>query len=74
MADNNQFFEDILHELSFRSSEGYPDFSKPQHITLLSEILTEWGLSDVKFELIKNLLKEDEEKPLDAKEKEKGMQ
>ena len=53
MADNNQFFEDILHELSFRSSEGYPDFSKPQHITLLSEILTEWGLSDVKFELIK---------------------
>ena len=74
MEDNNQFFEDILHELSFRSSEGYPDFSKPQHITLLSEILTEWGLSDVKFELMKNLLKEDEEKPLDAKEKEKAKQ
>ena len=60
MADNNQFFEEILLELSYRSDEGYPDFSKPQHITILSEILTEWGLTDVKFELIKNLLKEDE--------------
>ena len=70
MADNNQFFEEILLELSYRSDEGYPDFSKPQHITILSEILTEWGLTDVKYELIKNLLKEEEEKPLDAKEKE----
>ena len=74
MADNNQFFEDILHELSFRSSEGYPNFSKPEHITLLSEILTDWGLTDVKYELIKNLLKEKDEKPLDAKEKEKAKQ
>jgi len=74
MADNNQFFEEILLELSYRSDEGYPDFSKPQHITILSEILTEWGLTDVKYELIKNLLKEEEEKPLDAKEKEKAQQ
>lgn len=72
MADNNQFFEDILHELSFRSSEGYPNFSKPEHITLLSEILTDWGLTDVKYELIKNLLKEKDEKPLDAREKERA--
>ena len=28
---------------------------------ILSEILTEWGMTDVKYELIKNLLKEDEE-------------
>ena len=61
--DNNKFFEEILLELSYRSDEGYPDFSKPQHITILSEILTEWGMTDVKFELIKNLLKEEEEKP-----------
>ena len=74
MADNNQFFEEILLELSYRSDEGYPDFSKPQHITILSEILTEWGLTDVKYELIKNLLKEEEEKPLDDKEKEKAKQ
>ena len=60
MTDNTKLFEDILLELSFRSKEGYPDFSKPEHITLLSEILTEWGMTDVKFELIKNLLKEDE--------------
>ena len=38
MADNNQFFEEILLELSYRSDEGYPDFSKPQHITILSEL------------------------------------
>ena len=74
MGDNNQFFEEILLELSYRSDEGYPDFSKPQHITILSEILTDWGLTDVKYELIKNLLKEDEEKPLDDKEKEKAKQ
>ena len=60
-ADNTQLFEDILLELSYRSDEGYPDFSKPEHITILSEILTEWGMTDVKYELIKNLLKEDEE-------------
>lgn len=72
MADNNQFFEEILLELSYRSDEGYPDFSKPQHITILSEILTEWGLTDVKYELIKNLLKEEEEKPLDDREKERA--
>lgn len=70
--DNNQFFEDILLELRYRSKEGYPDFSKPEHITILSEILTEWGLSDIKYELIKNLLKEEDEKPLDADEKEKA--
>ena len=35
----------------------------------MSEILTEWGLTDVKYELIKNLLKEEEE-TLDDREKE----
>ena len=60
MADNTQLIEEILLELSYRSDEGYPDFSKPEHITILSEILTEWCMVDVKYELIKNLLKEDE--------------
>ena len=49
MADNTQLFEDILLELSYRSDEGYPDFSKPEHITILSEILTEWGMTNVKY-------------------------
>ena len=31
-------------------------------------------MTDVKYELIKNLLKEKDEKPLDAKEKEKAKQ
>ena len=73
MTDNTKLFEDILLELSFRSEEGYPDFSKPEHITLLSEILTEWGLTDVKFELIKNLLREDEEEDKKYFHKGKGV-
>ena len=71
--DNNKFFEEILLELSYRSDEGYPDFSKPQHITILSEILTEWGLTDVKYELIKNLLKEDEKEDEKYHHKGKGV-
>mgnify|MGYP001282731504 CR=1 FL=1 len=73
MADNTKLFEDILLELSYRSDEGYPDFSKPEHITLLSEILTEWGLTDVKFELIKNLLREDDEEDKKYFHKGKGV-
>ena len=73
MADNTQLFEDILLELSYRSDEGYPDFSKPEHITILSEILTEWGMTDVKYELIKNLLKEDEEEDKKYFHKGKGV-
>lgn len=73
MADNTQLFEDILLELSYRSDEGYPDFSKPEHITILSEILTEWGMTNVKYELIKNLLKEDEEEDKKYFHKGKGV-
>ena len=73
MADNTQLFEEILLELSYRSDEGYPDFSKPEHITILSEILTEWGMTDVKYELIKNLLKEDEEEDKKYFHKGKGV-
>ena len=73
MADNTKLFEDILLELSYRSDEGYPDFSKPEHITLLSEILTEWGMTDVKFELIKNLLREDDEEDKKYFHKGKGV-
>ena len=72
MTDNTKLFEDILLELSYRSDEGYPDFSKPEHITILSEILTEWGMTDVKYELIKNLLEEDKDETFTAKSKESG--
>lgn len=73
MADNTQLIEEILLELSYRSKEGYPDFSKPEHITILSEILTEWCMTDVKYELIKNLLREDDEEDKKYFHKGKGV-
>ena len=63
MVDKNQIIEQIIEELNFRSREGYPLLKKSSHIELLSEILTELGLSSIKHELIENLLIEDEEEP-----------
>ena len=59
MVDKNQIIEQIIEELNFRSREGYPLLKKSSHIELLSEILTELGLSSIKHELIENLLIED---------------
>ena len=59
MVNKDDIIKDILLEISYRSDEGYPNFSKPAHISILSEVLTEMGLTDVKYELIKNLLEED---------------
>ena len=51
-----EFFTELLSELSYRSKEGYPILESREHISILSEILDEWGHSDIKNELIKNLL------------------
>ena len=61
MVNKDDIIKDILLEISYRSDEGYPNFSKPAHISILSEVLTEMGLTDVKYELIKNLLEEDKD-------------
>lgn len=62
----NEFIQELLIELSYRSDEGYPILTKDTHISILSEILDEWGYSDIKNELINNLLeaeaKSDEDK------------
>ena len=50
------FIKELLIELSYRSDEGYPILSKREHIYILSEILDEWNLSEIKNELINNLL------------------
>jgi hypothetical protein len=57
------FISDLLNELSYRSNEGYPNLSNPQHISILSEILTEWGFSDIKNELIQNILEGTDSEP-----------
>jgi hypothetical protein len=56
-----EFIDNLLREVSYRSIEGYPNLKNPTHISLLSEILTEWGMSDIKDELIYNLTEADEE-------------
>ena len=38
-----KLIDDLLHELSYRSIEGYPILSKKEHQSIISEILTEWG-------------------------------
>ena len=38
-----KLIDDLLHELSYRSKEGYPILSKKEHQSIISEILTEWG-------------------------------
>ena len=72
MVNKDDIIKDILLEISYRSDEGYPNFSKPAHISILSEVLTEMGLTDVKYELIKNLLEEDKDETFTAKSKESG--
>lgn len=56
---NAEFIEELLHELAYRSDEGYPILSKQSHIYLISEILDEWGYGDIKNELIQNLNEEE---------------
>ena len=51
----SEFIQELLSELSYRSDEGYPILSKKEHISLLSEILTEWGFAGIKNEIIYNL-------------------
>jgi hypothetical protein len=50
-----RFITKLLRELSYRSKEGYPILSKKEHIQIISDILTEWGMSEIQSELIKNL-------------------
>jgi hypothetical protein len=52
---SNQFFNKLLRELSYRSTEGYPILAKKEHQDLISDILSEWGMGSMKSELIQNL-------------------
>jgi hypothetical protein len=56
-----RFINKLLRELSYRSKEGYPILSKKEHIEIISDILTEWGMGEIKRDLIKNLTESPEE-------------
>jgi hypothetical protein len=61
-----QIISDIITEVSYRSKEGVVDFKNPDHISILSEVLDEMGLSVIKNELFQNLF-EAEKNPEDEK-------
>jgi hypothetical protein len=52
----------ILEEWAYRVDSGIPNPKNPQHINDLAIVLDELGLSDIKNELITNLLKEEDDK------------
>jgi hypothetical protein len=57
--NKNEFINELLSELSYRSDEGYPILTKSTHITLISEILDDWDMSGIKNILIENLIEAD---------------
>lgn len=54
-----QFINDVITEVSYRTKEGTVNFENPDHISILSEVLDEMGLSDIKNELFNNLFEEE---------------
>jgi hypothetical protein len=58
----NDFIDELIIELAYRLDSGIPDLKNKQHLSVLSEILTEWGMSELETPLILTLLGEDEEK------------
>lgn len=73
MVEFKQFISDLITEVSYRSKEGIADFRNPEHISILSEVLDEIGLTEIKNELFQNLF-EDGEQTLDPDQKEKAKQ
>lgn len=73
MVGFKQFISDLLTEVSYRSNEGIVDLNNPDHISILSEVLDEMGLSEIKDELFYNLF-EAEGEPKSEEDKEyKGI-
>jgi len=54
--ERRELIKELLSELSYRSNEGYPILDNKEHISILAEILDEWGYGSIKNELIENLL------------------
>jgi hypothetical protein len=63
-----QFISDLLTEVSYRTNEGIVDLKKSEHLAILSEVLDELGLAEIKNELFENLF-EAEDGGLDDKYK-----
>ena len=59
--EKDTLIKELLSELSYRSNEGYPMLDNREQISILAEILDEWGYAEIKNELIQNLLEADGE-------------
>lgn len=59
MKGFEQFISDLITEVSYRTNEGIVDFKNPAHINILSEVLDELGLWEIKGELFQNLFEAD---------------
>ena len=53
--------ENIFEEVEFRIDEAWVDWKNPNHIQILSEVLTEFGWGAVKHQLIQNLTEDSDE-------------
>lgn len=51
-----EFINDILTEVSYRTNEGIVNLKNREHLAILSEVLDELGLWEIKGELFDNLL------------------
>jgi hypothetical protein len=70
----NNFLNDLLTEVSYRTKEGIVDLKNPTHIDILSEVLDELGLWEIKSELFQNLFEADTKSDEDKKYKGIGGQ
>ena len=59
--EKNELIKELLSELSYRSNEGYPMLDNREQMSIIAEILDEWGYTEIKNELIENLLEADKE-------------
>lgn len=69
-----EFIEELLSEVSYRTNDGIVDFKKTEHLTILSEVLDELGLWEIKDNLIQNLFEAGETSDEDKKYKGIGGQ
>ena len=69
-----EFIEELLSEVSYRTNDGIVDFKKTEHLTILSEVLDELGLWEIKDNLIQNLFEDGEKSDEDKKYKGIGGQ
>lgn len=72
--NKTEFIEELLSEVSYRTNDGIVDFKKTEHLTILSEVLDELGLWEIKDNLIQNLFEDGEKSDEDKKYKGIGGQ